>query len=31
MTELAGIPAEILRRLIPDHARKQNSFMALHA
>ncbi|KAK1374218.1 Non-specific serine/threonine protein kinase [Heracleum sosnowskyi] len=29
--ELAGIPAEILRRLIPDHARKQNSFMALHA
>ncbi|KAI8024024.1 Shaggy-related protein kinase kappa [Camellia lanceoleosa] len=29
--ELSGIPSETLRRLVPEHARKQNLFMALHA
>jgi glycogen synthase kinase 3 beta len=28
--ELAGIPPDTLERLIPEHARKQNLFMALH-
>ncbi|CDO97625.1 unnamed protein product [Coffea canephora] len=29
--ELEGIPAETVRRLIPEHARRQNLFMALHS
>ncbi|KAF8016065.1 LOW QUALITY PROTEIN: hypothetical protein BT93_H1578 [Corymbia citriodora subsp. variegata] len=29
--ELSGIPPEIINRLIPEHARKQNLFMALDA
>ncbi|OWM84870.1 hypothetical protein CDL15_Pgr027657 [Punica granatum] len=29
--ELTGIPPDIVSRLIPEHARKQNLFMALHA
>ncbi|OAY45035.1 shaggy-related protein kinase kappa isoform X1 [Manihot esculenta] len=28
--ELSGIPPDIVNRLIPEHARKQNLFMALH-
>ncbi|KAG6780145.1 hypothetical protein POTOM_012999 [Populus tomentosa] len=28
--ELSGIPTDIVNRLIPDYARKQNLFMALH-
>lgn len=28
--ELLGIPRDILERLIPEHARKQSLFMALH-
>ncbi|XP_058097675.1 shaggy-related protein kinase kappa isoform X3 [Magnolia sinica] len=28
--ELSGIPPDALKRLIPEHARKQNLFMALH-
>ncbi|KAA0045045.1 shaggy-related protein kinase kappa [Cucumis melo var. makuwa] len=28
--ELAGIPPDTVNRLIPEHARKQNLFMALH-
>lgn len=30
-TELSGIPPETVDRLIPEHARKQNHFMALHS
>ena len=29
--ELSGIPSEIVNRLVPEHARKQNFFMALDA
>ncbi|KAH9685022.1 Shaggy-related protein kinase kappa [Citrus sinensis] len=29
--ELSGIPPETINRLIPEHARKQNLFMALHS
>ncbi|GFZ09559.1 shaggy-like protein kinase 41 [Actinidia rufa] len=29
--ELSGIPQDVVHRLIPEHARKQNLFMALHA
>ncbi|XP_021285854.1 shaggy-related protein kinase kappa isoform X1 [Herrania umbratica] len=28
--ELSGIPPEVVKKLIPEHARKQNLFMALH-
>ncbi|XP_072071489.1 shaggy-related protein kinase kappa isoform X2 [Arachis hypogaea] len=28
--ELSGIPPDVISRLIPEHARKQNLFMALH-
>eukprot|EP01018_Ginkgo_biloba_P023713 Gb_39485 [translate_table: standard] len=28
--ELAGVPPDVFDRLIPEHARKQNLFMALH-
>ncbi|MED6143129.1 transcriptional activator [Stylosanthes scabra] len=28
--ELSGIPPDVINRLIPEHARKQNLFMALH-
>ncbi|EXB64104.1 Shaggy-related protein kinase kappa [Morus notabilis] len=28
--ELSGIPPDVVNRLIPEHARKQNLFMALH-
>jgi glycogen synthase kinase 3 beta len=29
--ELSGIPPETVDRLVPEHARKQNHFMALHS
>ncbi|KAL2985514.1 hypothetical protein AAZX31_12G156300 [Glycine max] len=28
--ELSGVPPDVINRLIPEHARKQNLFMALH-
>lgn len=31
LAELEGIPPETIRRLIPEHARRQNLFMALHS
>ncbi|MBA0551185.1 hypothetical protein Golob_022080 [Gossypium lobatum] len=29
--ELSGVPPDVVKKLIPEHARKQNLFMALHA
>lgn len=31
LTELSGLPPDIISRLIPEHARRQNLFMALDA
>ncbi|MQM21678.1 hypothetical protein Taro_054721 [Colocasia esculenta] len=30
VTELVGMPPDVVQRLIPEHARKQNLFMAFH-